>query len=123
MKYSSFIPFYRNLGLILLCLSLSNCSSVTNTPPKVDPVPLANQVPLTNDALVIDKLYQQLNEWAGTPYLLGGLSKQGIDCSGFVLQTYQSKLGYQLPRSTQLQLGVGFKVNDNNIRAGDLVFF
>ena len=114
---------YRVVGPAVLCLSLSNCSMLPSSSPKVDVIPLANKIALENELLVKGKLYVQLNEWEGTPYQLGGLSKQGIDCSGFVLHTYKSKLGYQLPRSTELQSNVGYEIDKNDLRAGDLVFF
>lgn len=54
---------------------------------------------------------------------LGGLSKHGIDCSGFVYVTFRSKLGCNVPRTTELQVKTGRKVDRNNLRVGDLVFF
>jgi len=37
------------------------------------------------------KLLSQYRNWQGTPYKMGGLSKSGIDCSGFVYITFHSK--------------------------------
>jgi len=112
---------------LILCLSLINCSAVpsSNQSPSssIDAVPLANKVALQNELLVKNKLYVQLNEWKGVPFKFGGFSKQGIDCSAFVLHTYKSKLGYLLPRTTKFQSKVGYEVNKNDLRAGDLVFF
>lgn len=51
------------------------------------------------------------------------MSKRGIDCSGFVYLTYRKKFGIDLPRSTDLQSALGKKVAQNNLQAGDLVFF
>ncbi len=34
------------------------------------------------------KLYQFVYDWIGTPYRLGGVSKNGIDCSGFAFELY-----------------------------------
>jgi len=53
----------------------------------------------------------------------GGMSKRGVDCSGFVYLTYRSKFGIDLPRTTDLQSSVGKKIARNNLQAGDLVFF
>ena len=54
---------------------------------------------------------------------MGGLSKDGIDCSGFVYTTFRSKLGINIPRSTALQSKIGSNVSKNKLRTGDLVFF
>jgi cell wall-associated NlpC family hydrolase len=54
---------------------------------------------------------------------LRGLSKDGIDCSGFVHITFKSKLGVNLPRSSDLQAELGTGINKDELQAGDLVFF
>ncbi len=69
-----------------------------------------------------EKLYTQYAQWKGTKYKLGGLSKNGIDCSGFVFVTFKSKLGIVLPRSTNLQVVTGKDIDNNQLQAGDLVF-
>jgi len=69
------------------------------------------------------KLLSQYKNWKGTPYLYGGLSKQGIDCSGFVQTTFKAQFSKQLPRTTEQQAKLGTSVSKSKIRAGDLVFF
>ena len=56
-------------------------------------------------------------------YRLGGLSKSGIDCSGFVVVTFRDKFAINLPRSTKEQVSLGQSIRKRNIRVGDLVFF
>lgn len=68
-------------------------------------------------------LEQHFHTWQGTPYRYGGLSKRGIDCSGFVYLTYLQALGTPLPRTTQAQSKVGTRVEQGKLQAGDLVFF
>lgn len=72
---------------------------------------------------------QALNSWRdsamallGTPYVYGGTSRQGIDCSGLVLQVF-TPLGIKLPRVSADQARVGNPVGVNGLQAGDLVFF
>ncbi len=72
---------------------------------------------------VKDALYAQYDEWKGTRYQIRGLSKNGIDCSGFVHITFKSKLGVILPRSSDLQAELGTDVDKDQLQAGDLVFF
>jgi lipoprotein Spr/probable lipoprotein NlpC len=68
-------------------------------------------------------LYAKYRKWQGVRYQLGGLSKNGIDCSGFVYIIYKSGLGIDLPRTTNLQSRVGKEINRNNLKTGDLIFF
>lgn len=68
-------------------------------------------------------LYEQLAEWRGTPYRLGGKSKRGIDCSGFVQNTFQRRFHSALPRTTEQQVREGKKIPRSQLRTGDLVFF
>lgn len=72
---------------------------------------------------VVKKLYTQYNNWRGTPYKYGGLSLQGVDCSGFIYKSYRSVFNISLPRSTQEQIKRGKRVYINELRAGDLIFF
>ncbi len=61
-----------------------------------------------------------------TPYLFGGLSKMGCDCSGLVVTCYKVN-GVQLARDTRMQILNGKMVatyyNMKNIQPGDLLFF
>lgn len=72
---------------------------------------------------IVHKLYYQHKEWEGVRYRLGGLSKKGIDCSGFVYLTYKSKLGTHLPRTARQQSRLGKEIRRYELSAGDLVFF
>ena len=78
---------------------------------------------MNDPAAVKSSLYAQYDEWKGTRYQLGGLSKQSVDCSGFLHITFKSRLGIVLPRSTDLQVELGKHVDKGELRAGDLVFF
>ncbi|EAJ6226141.1 NlpC/P60 family protein [Campylobacter coli] len=62
------------------------------------------------------------NEWRKTPYVLGGSTKKGADCSGFV-QSVLAQFNTRIPRTTKTQLGSGIKVSKSKLKAGDLVFF
>ncbi|RTR25670.1 peptidoglycan endopeptidase [Deinococcus radiophilus] len=57
-----------------------------------------------------------------TPYVYGGNSATGVDCSAFVLRVFQP-LGISLPRTSAQQALVGQPVARASLRGGDLVFF
>ena len=60
--------------------------------------------------------------YLGTPYVWGGASPAGFDCSGFVMYVY-SQVGVSLPHSSYAQYGYGSAVSSGDLQAGDLVFF
>jgi cell wall-associated NlpC family hydrolase len=83
----------------------------------------ATQYQLENKRWIKQALYAQFDEWQAVPHQTGGLSKRGIDCSGFVYLTYLSKLGIKLPRSSDAQMHVGRAIATEELTVGDLVFF
>ena len=69
------------------------------------------------------RLSKHFHSWQRTPYRLGGISKSGIDCSGFVKITYRDVFSRTIPRSTELLAKAGKNISRKNLKFGDLVFF
>jgi cell wall-associated NlpC family hydrolase len=61
-------------------------------------------------------------QYLGTPYVWGGASPGGFDCSGFVMYVF-SQMGVSLPHSSYAQYGYGSPVSLGQLEPGDLVFF
>lgn len=68
-------------------------------------------------------LEQAHRDWKGTPYVLGGASQAGVDCSRFVSIVFDRYFGEDLPNNTRTQLNAGRGIRRNELRTGDLVFF
>ena len=61
-------------------------------------------------------------DYIGTPYVYGGSSPSGFDCSGFMMYVY-NQLDISLPRIADSQRGAGSYVSRDELEPGDLVFF
>ncbi|MFC4023761.1 NlpC/P60 family protein [Oceanobacillus longus] len=60
--------------------------------------------------------------YLGTPYVWGGKTPSGFDCSGFVSWAF-AQAGISIPSSTSGLAGTGTKVSASNMQPGDIVFF
>ena len=104
-----------------------------------DPAPAASTTPLDHRLPVVKKmpatvrhLQQNLafgrrvvsyaKKFIGVPYVWGGSSPHGFDCSGFVRFVY-AHFGVSLPHSSYAQFDDGRRVSRRSLRPGDLVFF
>ena len=116
-KIKSFNLFFL---LAFLTFILSSCSSSKNF--ANDPIynPSGNEQLLSKDEI---KLIKEAKSWIGTKYKYGGHSREGSDCSGFVLQVYKAVYDLKLPRSSKEQYTFCKKISKNKMRVGDLVFF
>ncbi|WP_317930244.1 NlpC/P60 family protein [Halioxenophilus sp. WMMB6] len=133
--YSLFPPL---LGLLL---ALAGCAS--SPPPQVGTSPAAAPSATTDSSATTasspvvaepqqaqrleeiqrQQLLDHFQQWRGTPYRYGGLSQQGVDCSGFVFITFQKVFAQTLPRTTQALTTTGQAVPLAQAKVGDLLIF
>ena len=57
-----------------------------------------------------------------TPYVFGGTSVYGFDCSGFTQYAF-ARAGISLPRTADVQMYSGRQISASQLRPGDLIFF
>lgn len=123
MNYRQFIT------LFVISLLIGGCGVVprssynagnTNSSGSSSP-PVAMSVSSVESAKA--SLMQAYRDWKGTPYVLGGSSKSGVDCSRLVNSVFDNYFGIELPTNTRDQLNVGTGVRRISLRTGDLVFF
>jgi hypothetical protein len=82
-----------------------------------------SQRPATPPAERAHRVAEVALKYLGAPYLWGGTTPAGWDCSGFIYYVYQEAAGVTLPRTSQTQYMAGRAIPAEAIQAGDLVFF
>ncbi|MEW6701638.1 MAG: NlpC/P60 family protein [Bacteroidota bacterium] len=70
-----------------------------------------------------EKVLFEVIKFLDTPYKYGGNTRKGMDCSAFTLQVFKNSLDVDLPRSTSQQFKLGTKIEKEELKFGDLVFF
>ena len=68
------------------------------------------------------QVVQTAMQYLGVPYVWGGESPSGFDCSGLVKYVY-AQYGVQLPHASSIQFNMGTPVPPDQLQPGDLVFF
>lgn len=79
-------------------------------------------VPVPSSDATVATLIANAASWLGVPYLWGGCTRAGVDCSCLV-QNVMRTVGVSAPRTTKPQFVWGTPVAREDVRAGDLVFF
>jgi cell wall-associated NlpC family hydrolase len=69
-----------------------------------------------------NKLVQDAFKYLGLPYIWGGYSTTGTDCSGFIKAVFAQN-GIELPRVARDQAKLGQEVSPSDLRPGDRVYF
>ena len=75
-----------------------------------------------NNSEELDSILDYAEDYLNTPYLWGGKSPFGIDCSGITQVIYRF-FGWNLPRDCYEQVEHGQEVDFDDLQAGDLAYF
>ena len=104
---------------VLICSPSTADTSAPETPEETPAETPADTPAATVSGSEIVSLAQQ---YLGVPYVYGGSSSSGFDCSGFTMYVF-SQLGVKLPHGATSQLSYGASVSRSELQPGDLVFF
>jgi cell wall-associated NlpC family hydrolase len=114
--------------VLTVALALSGGQTSGDVPPAESPIPRTSTTnlvltPMPAPALNSDggsEIIRLAQTWLGVPYLFGGCSRGGVDCSCLVQDVY-AVIGIHLPRVAVDQFNATRPVSDP--QPGDLVFF
>jgi murein DD-endopeptidase / murein LD-carboxypeptidase len=115
-------------AILLLCFFVSAGAQTTTNSKISDPDNLAKDyfsqiMGVAISATADLKLYQFIYDWIGTPYRLGGVDKNGVDCSGFAYQLYNKVFHTIIGNNTTNIFNMVNPIDKEELKEGDLVFF
>ncbi|MEK4029589.1 NlpC/P60 family protein [Pseudobacillus sp. FSL P4-0506] len=90
--------------------------------PKVQTAHTDNDSNLTTSSDKVEKVIEYAKKYMGVPYVWGGTTPKGFDCSGFTSYVFRNTAGIELPRISRDQQDVGKRIPTNQVQPGDLVF-
>lgn len=90
--------------------------------PKVEAAAPDTNAQLSPRGQKVTKLLNYAFGFMGVPYVWGGEDPSGMDCSGFTQRVFCDQ-GMPIPRTADIQFGVGQSVPRGQEQAGDLIFF
>ncbi|NLM00954.1 MAG: C40 family peptidase [Treponema sp.] len=77
-----------------------------------------------NDAIAKrENFVEHSKTYLGVPYVWGGTTTSGMDCSGFVYMAARNGIKLQLPRSAKAMSAKSTKIEKDDLEKGDLLFF
>lgn len=84
--------------------------------------PIVIETPLITSSSSGEYIVSLAEKYLGIPYVWGGTTPSGFDCSGLIQYIYK-EIGIYIPRVTYDQVNVGKTITRNNLQPGDLIFF
>ncbi|NQS99412.1 MAG: C40 family peptidase [candidate division Zixibacteria bacterium] len=87
--------------------------------PYTPPVPHSREIRVS---LNLNLMVKSIQSFVGTPYVWGGETRRGTDCSGFT-RTVFNEQGVIIPRVSYQQFTIGANIRQKDLKYGDLIFF
>lgn len=119
----------RRLAILVLLCVLAAAFAVVESAPAKSPLPGSISSPAhfvppppPPEPTLAERAVRLARAQLGVPYVYGGASPGGFDCSGLVMWVY-GRLGVALPHNAAALYSVGRSVSLAHMRPGDLVFF
>lgn len=106
------------LNKITILNNNNTTNSKTDLPSRGD-----TETPESSSNASATSVVSYARKFLGTPYVWGGSTPSGFDCSGLTSYVFRNAAGISLPRTAAAQAGVGSTVSRANLQSGDLVFF
>ena len=108
---------------VLICSPSTADTSAPETPEET-PAETPDETPADNPAATVSgsEIISLAQQYLGVPYVYGGSSPSGFDCSGFTMYIF-AQVGVKLPHGATSQLSYGASVSRSELQPGDLVFF
>lgn len=98
-------------------------SQKSTSPKKNSSVTRTLSLETSNSSDIRDRIVNYALKFEGNPYVWGGTSlTRGADCSGFTQSVFED-LGIYIPRTSREQAASGKRVDLDNLRPGDLIFY
>lgn len=119
VQYNQKTGYIRSDLLDLTEIPYDNAASQKKPQSSQPSKPAPETSPSSTDG---DRIAAKAQEYLGVPYVWGGSSPSGFDCSGFT-QYVMRACGYSIYRTATDQLENGSSVSYSNLQPGDLVFF
>lgn len=124
LKKANNIYVFGGTGIVpdSLLQGLNGSTLIQSPPVQVPVVQVATALPIQVSRSASSELVENALSLQGVPYLYGGTSRSGFDCSGYVQYVFKGS-GISLPRTAAEQYKAGSSVTQAELQSGDLVFF
>lgn len=95
---------------------------INSFPFRQPPQPTPTPTPQPTPPPIGEQAVNTARQYLGVPYVWGGTTPRGFDCSGLVQYVYK-QLGINISRTSYTQVNDGRAVAKDELKAGDLIFF